>query len=74
MVGFIRLLACGSLTLTSAYQADGRSAAEASAAPIGETRSVSPIVLRQLPGGFVALNLATPNPAMRVRYLDLRVR
>jgi len=43
MVGFIRLLACGSLTLASAYQADGRSAAEASAAPIGETLRVSPI-------------------------------
>jgi hypothetical protein len=34
--------------------------------------SVSPNVLRQLPGGFVALNLATPNPTMRVRDLDLR--
>jgi hypothetical protein len=28
-------------------------------------------VLRQLPGGFVSLNLATLSPAMRVRYLDL---
>jgi len=28
--------------------------------------------LRQLPGGFVSLNIATPNPTMRVRYLDLR--
>jgi len=74
MVGFIRLIGGGERQRAAGYQADGRSAAEASAAPIGETRSVSPIVLRQLPGGFVALNLATPNPAMRVRYLDLRVR
>jgi len=32
-----------------------------------------PIVLRHLPGGFVSLNVATPNPTKRVRYLDLRV-
>jgi hypothetical protein len=29
--------------------------------------------LRQLPGGFVVLNIATPDTSMRVRYLDLRV-
>ena len=28
--------------------------------------------LRQLPGGFVSLSLATPNPTVRVGALDLR--
>lgn len=30
--------------------------------------------LRQLLGGFVSLNFATPNPTMRVRYFGLRER
>jgi len=33
---------------------------------------VGPNVLRQLPGGFVSLTVATSGPTTRVRDLDLR--
>jgi len=43
MVGFIRLIGGGERQQAAGYQADGRSAAEASAAPIGVTLRVTPI-------------------------------